>query len=165
MHFYKNDRELIKTFFNYDKSNIATNKKDIVMHVRLTDYVQAEWVIHQDYYLNILKNETYENIYLLTDEPNSSYFDAFKDYNIINISSDAKTDFYTLMSFDKVIMSNSSFSWWSMFLGNSSKIYTFKRWADNPKNHIKPQNNMSCVSELYNLHNAIPIVEKFLGEK
>jgi len=161
MQFYINDRELIKTFFNYDKTNIATNTKDIIMHVRLTDYNTLKWTIHQDYYLNILKTETYEKIYLVTDESNSNYFDAFKDFNIINISSTAKEDFYKLMSFDKVIMSNSTFSWWAMFLGNSSKIYTFKNWITNPINN-HPLQATNHTDNMYDLPNSIPVIEKFL---
>jgi hypothetical protein len=37
-------------------------------------------------------------------------------------------DFKFIASFDKIICSNSSYSWWAVFFGNPSAVYTFKRW-------------------------------------
>jgi len=151
--FYQ-DKELIKSYLNYTKIQ-TTNKNDICLHIRLGDYYGLNWVIHPDYYISILEKEEYDNIYLITDSPNDPYLKSLNRFNIKNISSDAASDFYNLMSFDKIIMSNSTFSWWSMFLGNSSKIYTFKRWIESHNYHI---------NELYNLDNSIPMINKYLKE-
>jgi len=150
INYYINDRNLIKSFFDYDKSKININKKDIVLHIRLTDYYTHGYVIHPSFYLDILKNEEYDNIYIISDgKKTDPYFNYFKKYKYTNISSNMRNDFYKLMEFDKVILSNSSFSWWSMFLGNSSRIYTFKKWIRKEKrenDHLK---------KLYNLPNSI----------
>lgn len=151
--FYEN-KELVKSYLNY--INITpTNKHDICLHIRLNDYRHMNWVIHPDYYLNILEKEEFDKVYIITDSPRDPYLSVFNKYNPINISSDMKDDFYNLMGFDKVIMSNSTFAWWSMYLGSSSKIYTFKRWIEPHSYHIE---------KLYELDNAIPVISKYLYE-
>jgi hypothetical protein len=154
--FYKHKQDVIKNFFIYNRSNIATNKKDICLSVRLGDYKSYNWIIHPDYYKNILENENFEEIYLITDDPKNIYIrNLQRKYKIKNISANATNDFYNLMSFDKVILSNSTFAWWCMFLGGSSKVYTFKRW-------IEPIS--SQAENLSNLPNSIIVDEKYHHE-
>ena len=156
--YYKNNKTLIKSFFVLDTSKIAINKKDICLHIRLTDYWNLNWVINPSYYLNILEQETFNKVYIITDDVNDPYLNNFKKYNPIIISESPKTDFYKLMEFDKIILSNSSFAWWAMFLGNSSKIYTFKRWVRH-----KPRIN-DHLKDLAYLNNAIVIDGDFFDE-
>jgi hypothetical protein len=37
-----------------------------------------------------------------------------------------------LRSFDRVVASNSTCCWWACFFSAASRVYTFRRWIDNP---------------------------------
>jgi hypothetical protein len=154
--YYRNRRKLIQSFFNYKKP--LMNKSDIVLHVRLGDYKNfgpKGIVIHPQYYLDILRKEEFDKIYIVTDDPNDTdYFRHFRYYNPTIINSSVKDDFYFIMSFDKVIMSNSTFSWWATFLGDASTIYTFKPWI----------RHCPHVNRLWDIQNALTVDGRFMNE-
>jgi len=133
INYYQENEQEIKSFFIYEKQEKIT--KDIVMHVRLTDYKKfgpKGTVIHPSFYSNILDKEPFDKVYIVTDEPgDTDYFKHFKKYNHEIIHDSAKNDFFFMMQFDRIISSNSTFSWWASFLGNASKIYTFVPWLRN----------------------------------
>jgi hypothetical protein len=159
--YYKDNRDLIKSFFEYDKTNLNTNKEDIVLHIRLGDYCKLNWVVHPDYYLNILNKETFNNVYIITDEPTHSYLNYFKQYNPTIVSKSEKEDFYYLMSFDKMILSNSTFAYWAAFLSNPSTLYTFKRGVRYKQFALHEEH----VNDAYNIPGCISINEQFLHER
>lgn len=154
--YYRNRRKLVQSFFNYRKPPV--NKNDIVLHVRLGDYKYfgpKGIVIHPQYYLDVLKKEEFDKIYIVTDDPNDTdYFRHFRYFNPAIINSSVKDDFYFIMSFDKVIMSNSTFSWWATFLGDASTIYTFKPWI----------RHCPHVNRLWDIQNALTVDGKFINE-
>ncbi len=131
--YYLPHRDKILRYFE-EKATLITNKKDIVMHVRLGDYKHFGKngnVLHPDYYLNILKEEVFDNLYIVIDEIDEKYLSNFDCYNPIVISASEKHDFWFLTEFNKIIISNSTFAWWSAFLSNASKIYTPDCWIRN----------------------------------
>src|SRR5574343_538085 len=92
--YINNNYELIKSFF--ELPSINKNNNDIVLHIRLDDKIHCEnmenptdWsnaeLIHPNYYLQILENETFDNVYIVSDRVKynwekkyMSYFDKFK---------------------------------------------------------------------------------------
>lgn len=157
--YYLKNRDLIKSFFLYS-SPVELDKKNIVAHIRLGDYKfygKKGNALHPDYYLNILKKEKYDKLFIVTDEPEwKEYFDHFKgiNYEIVSdtnnadrIANSTARDFYYMMKFDRVIIGNSSFSWWAAFLSNASKIYTPLCW-------IRYMSDAKC--NLHLIQNGIP---------
>ena len=122
------DRKRIQSFFKLEGSK---NTDDIVAHVRIGDY--KTWrkgvVISPSWYHNILKSETFNRLFFVTDEPKSSFFHSFRDYNPTIISSSHKNDFHFIRNFDKILCSNSTFCWWAAFLSTATKLYMFKNWV------------------------------------
>jgi hypothetical protein len=170
--YFSNNYEMVQSFFNFPK--ITPNTKDIVLHLRLFDYLHftdlynpTTWdyseIIHPNYYLKILENEIFENVYIVVDEIRceweKKYLSFFDKFNPTIISTNPKNDFEFLMSFEKIINSNSTFSYWASFLGCGKKIYTFEKTGFYGKELKKVGEH---VKNLHNIKNkAIVINEKF----
>lgn len=129
--FYHPRRDRIRKFL-ITKDLPREDSVDIVAHVRLKDYKGFPWAIHPSWYIRILEKESFRKLYLVTDEPDSIYFSHFKRFNPIIVSSTIEHDWNFIRSFDRILCSNSTFSWWACFLSEASKIYTFKKWIGVP---------------------------------
>jgi hypothetical protein len=127
---YNEHREMIKGFFELPKTE--KNTEDIVVHLRLTDYWwnRNACVIHPDWYRKIIMREKYRKLYVVVEPhvTNKKYLSYLSDLRPEIISGTPKSDFYFLMSFDKIVCSNSTFAWWAAFLSNAKKIYIHKKW-------------------------------------
>jgi hypothetical protein len=107
---------------------------ELVANVRLGDYVTVKKVIDPSWYHSILERLKFDRLYMVTDSPNCSYFDEFKlRYGATVLHQGISDDFNVLREFDRVICANGTFSWWATFFSGASKVYTFKRWIDDPK--------------------------------
>ena len=148
-HFYKNYINEIKSFFPKIEK---TNTTDLVVHLRLGDngsniYTPFEW------YKKAIEdnNIEFENLYLITDGSDSIDALKFKEYYnaIIPSNVNVKTqsdwsgyvnetifDFNFIRKFDKILFSNSTFSWWASVLSNASEIYFNNEWQPNHHNGI-----------------------------
>lgn len=124
---YHSRREQIRGFIRPMRM-FEKNTQDFAIHCRLKDYRRGNWVIHPSWYLSILKRETFKTLYIVTDELDREYFDVFRPYDPLFLSSKPEDDWEFLRSFDRVAISMSTFSWWAVFLGNASKVYVFKRY-------------------------------------
>jgi hypothetical protein len=170
---YINKNEnLIKTFFELPA--FEKNTKDIVLHVRLDDKVHTDnisqptnWddaeIVHPDYYKKILDSETYEKVYIVVDKINydweKKYLSHFEKYNPIIISQSPHEDFMFMRTFNKIITSTSTFAYWSAFLSDAEKIYTFEMAG---YVGINLRSHGPHVKELWNIKNkSIKIDEKF----
>jgi len=173
--FMSNNQNLIKSFFK--PVNFEKNTKDIVIHLRLFDYLhftdicnphtwEGSEIINPSYYTNILDNETYDRVYIVTDEIRCDwekrYLNHFKKYDPIMIQNTPKEDFNFMMSFNKIINSNSTFSYWASFLSEAEKIYTFKNTGYYGRNLTKVGDHVKNVFNIKN--NSIIIDEGFYYE-
>jgi len=139
--FYIERRDQILSFIKSEKANL--NYEDIVMHVRLGDYL---FKIHPNWYLDILKSQKFNKLYIVMEERDEKYLSYFSKYDPICISTNKYDDWNFIKSFDRIICSNSTFSWWASFLSDASKIWTFNRWTDTPD-----------LYHLNKIHNGIPV--------
>ena len=135
--YFKDIEGIIKNDFKleYDqKSEDILKKYDVddycYIHLRGGDYKEIDWVLPKEYYdhakNNILENKKDIKFLFVTDDieycksiyPNEEY-----------ISNDEFTDFYILSKCKYMIMSNSSFSWWTAFLNEKYEMIVGpKRW-------------------------------------
>lgn len=170
--YINNNEDMVKTFFDLPK--IEKNLKDIVLHIRLDDKVHSNdisnpesWdkaeIMHPDYYTSILDKENYDKVYIVVDNIKykweEKYMSYFNKYNPIIVSKTPYEDFHFMRSFNKIITSTSTYSYWSAFLSDAEKIYTFKK-AGFFGNPIRSHGDH--VKELWNIKNkSMPIDEKF----
>ena len=130
----------IKEFKNkYEE--IFSVKKNLVIHVRRTDYVNwgsdslggINLTLPIDYYHDCIakiKNLDDYNIIVLSDDLEFCK-EKFKNYPSFNYESNSEiVDFQIMLNADKLIISNSTFAWWAAYLNNKPNLKTFapKYW-------------------------------------
>lgn len=113
------------------------DKDDIVVHVR---FHVGKAPVKFEYYEKALSLAKYKQLYICTDEPFHPYLKQFDPYNpIITSTQSFESYFYStswdevtrmnigdfafMASFNKIIISYSTYSWWAAFLSNATEIY------------------------------------------
>lgn len=141
---YENYLPQIKQWFSYDdSSHIKPTENDLVIHYRLGDYVSLNWNLLPDNYIFIIeKNKIkYDNCYIITDDATNPLSIKLLNLNNSKIIKQTELQDFTFMKHAKnLILSHSSFSWWSAFLGNQEHVYvplfenkTSHLWKLNPE--------------------------------
>jgi hypothetical protein len=100
------------------------DEDDIVMHVRLSDYIIRQWNAPMEYFISVLRQEKYKNAYIVTEDPTNleiqkliNFGCILKDNSRFGPVNGSIADFVFLKKAKKIIMSASTFSWWASFLG------------------------------------------------
>ena len=142
---YEDKAEIKKFFVLKEEHGLGKNSADIVINLRLEDYKRLHCVIHPEWYLSILKQESFRKLYItgaydLSQAFDRKYLGLFSPFSPILVPPDPVQNFYFLMSFDKIICSNSTFCWWAAWYGEASRIYTIKNWTNNSLPWAKPSN-------------------------
>lgn len=129
--------------------NGELNQRDICCHFRLGDFIHSEChdsseIIHPKYYIDILRDEAFDNLHIVIDhvttENEKKYIAIFDSYRpIIHNGNAVSEDIKLLQSFNKIVISNSTFSWWAAFLSRADVIYLPKNFGEfgiiNVKHH------------------------------
>jgi len=108
---------------------------DIVMHIRLGDFREANLVIDPAPQLRILREirrkEPHTRIILVCRAPATdaerSYVRLFEEFHPTIQSGTELEDFATLRSAKRILLTNSTFSWFAAFLGDATE-----RWIAEP---------------------------------
>jgi hypothetical protein len=123
---------------------------DIVMHIRLGDFRKANCVIDPVPQLQILREvrrkEPDTRIIIVCQAPTTdterSYIRLFEEFHPIIQSGTELEDFATLRSAKRILVTNSTFSWFAAFLGDATE-----RWIPTPRlNELK---NISETDIIY----------------
>jgi len=129
---YEQHREDLQNTF-YIKNFVEISPEDLVVHIRLGDYVALQQQLSLDVYINIIKSLSYRNCILVTDDVNHFYIQTLlkeipncytantlypsNNYNSLIL------DYLILLNAKQLLISQSTFSWWAAFLGNQDKVY------------------------------------------
>ena len=135
---YKPYKERLRQWFKPKKMIEKAKEADIVIHIRLGDYmstlIPSHWALPAEYYLSCIEMSSAKNIHIVTDDPNHSFLNNFSKLNPKIINGNVIQDFTYLTSAKKIILSRSSFSFWVGFLSEAEEIYSPNPdkglWAD-----------------------------------
>ncbi len=120
---------------------------DIVVHIR---FHAGQVPMKFEYYQQALSMTYYKQLYICTEQPHHPFLKNFEPYNPIivstrdfdsyfhHISWDETTkmnvdDFGFMASFNKIIISYSTYAWWAAFLSNATEIYA--PWSSTGNTH------------------------------
>ena len=117
---YKNK---VKEYFK----SIVKDKRggnDLVIMLRSSNH-DGSFVLPDSYYLNIISQETFDNLYISFDHINKhqSLINKLEKYNPKLIDGDILEVFSEITSFNTIIAAQGTFSFWACFLSNANKIY------------------------------------------
>jgi hypothetical protein len=127
--YYKEYKERIRNWLTNLDVNNDINKKDIVLHVRGGDLWSGPYNNHHppcpySYYNDILKNETFEKIWIVTENKNDIMANKIKDnWNAQIISTSIINDYNFIKSSTKIVLSLSTIAWWAAWLSDATVIY------------------------------------------
>lgn len=123
--------------------NMLAKNDVIVLHIRVGDYLKAEnkyfGVLSEKYYLEGIKSfqpTRNQKILIVTDSPEyvrdnySVLLDTYKDNSFLDdYGLSTLSEFRILTRANKIIIGNSTFSWWGAFLGPAdSKVVAPLKW-------------------------------------
>lgn len=115
-----------KEYLLMDDNKFEKPKSDeLVIHVRIGDYKNNNWVIENKYYLNAIEMEknNINKVTILTDSPNDVKLDEFKSIGCEIRCNNEIGDFAYIKNANKICISNSTFSWTAAYISNATTIY------------------------------------------
>jgi hypothetical protein len=102
---------------------LSIDEEDLAIHIRLTDYHTHGYVINVDHYKRMIDQLSFKRLFIFTDNHNDPFIHKFRDYQPFLVSSEnPMLDWHTLTRFNKIIGSQSSYSWWAAFLSDAKEI-------------------------------------------
>ncbi|MBL9154006.1 MAG: alpha-1,2-fucosyltransferase [Verrucomicrobiales bacterium] len=104
---------------------------DVVVSLRLGDFLEPLVKINPphrlllyDYFRIAIDRISFDRLFITSDEPFHPFVNEFWEYDPIIVQNE---DPYKTMAFvtlfNKILISQSTFSWWAAFLSNASDIY------------------------------------------
>jgi hypothetical protein len=145
--FDKNNLNLNNHFFTWNNSlspiKICDIKDDdVIVHVRLDDIVSGRHAHNKlltfDYFDIILKNIKINRLFITSDSPQHPLLRPFDKYSPIFFNGNTMETFNLMRIFNRIVLSQSSYSWWAAYLSDATEIYypiAIKgSWAISPQN-------------------------------
>jgi len=121
---YSDYRSELRELFTFANNKDVPGTGDIVVHIRLGDYVQLNHYLSPLIYLNIINKLEYDNCIIVTDDPNNEFMNSFRSLrNCYIVSNSILDDFAFIYNAKRAIISQSTFSWWATFLGAQDQVY------------------------------------------
>lgn len=115
----------IKEWFYLPESqnNFNITKDDLVINVRRREYRNTIHSIKMNYYQNLLNTLKFDRLFISGDEFDEEVVQTFSKYNPIYYHISPIEDLKFIKSFNRIIMSNSTFTWWAAVLSDAKEIY------------------------------------------
>jgi hypothetical protein len=138
-------KDRIKKFYKpITKEKRETN--DLVIMLRNSNH-DGSFVLPDDYYINIISQENFNNLYISFDHKHKhhSLISKLGKYNPIFIDGNILEVFSEITSFNKIIASQGTFSFWACLLSSAEKIY----W---PITNDGPNSGLNSNNPIYNTY-------------
>lgn len=114
-------KDKIREWFDIP-NGFSPHQDDIVLHVRLTDFIKLGWDLREAHYLRILNNQTWKQKYLCTDDASHPLIRKLQRVGCQVVPGDEFETFKFIKSFNNIVIA-STFSWWAAFLSRATRIY------------------------------------------
>lgn len=137
--YYKDHKNKIKDWFTLEETiqpYFIPNKNDLVIHLRLGDYMVNNWHLPLSYIDNLVKSVPHDNIYVCAGngypkdytselkQRTEQYLDFIvKEYGVKISQGDKYQDMKMMFMSNKIAMSPSTYSWWGSWLSDAEEVY------------------------------------------
>jgi hypothetical protein len=112
----------------------------VVVNVRRTDYVQLKWAIPFSFYERALEHLLPQggDVWIVTDDHRDPFFRHFARWRPKFFSGTGLEQMLFMTQAARLVMSQSTFSWWPTFLGNHQEVVcprsSFGAWSNSGHN-------------------------------
>lgn len=129
----------IRRWFHMDPCDAghSLSSEDIVLHVRRGDMIVFDMAMSLNFYTQLLDQLQFNQLYVLGCGLDKELRERLAPYNPTYIQGTPAEDFRFMLSFRRIILSNSGFSWWAGFLSAAQDIYAPLMVASNRTGHSK----------------------------
>jgi len=115
-------RDRILKWFGKDPAiQMPDFQPDLIVHVRRDDYLYYGWALPFSYYEEAIErlNPPGGRICILTDDPTDPFFRLFERWQPQFYHGDMLQEFWLMAQAPRLVLSQSTFSWWAAFLAES----------------------------------------------
>ena len=134
--YYTEYREELRNFFNEVAYN-GIQTDNTVLHIRNGDYRAIGEYLGLDNYIKFIDTVGCQNLTIVVEHIDDDVKELAKKYNATIYSKSILEDFTFIKNAGTALISQSTFAWWAVFLGNPHEIYfpftqTNKMWKETP---------------------------------
>jgi hypothetical protein len=135
--YYRPHRAKIREWLAFDPSiRVPDSKPDVVVNVRRTDFVQLGWALPYSYYEEALEQllPNGGDLWIVTDDRRDPFLRNFARWRPQFYSGSAVEQMLFMATALRLVMSQSTFSWWPTFLGDLQQVVcplaSFGAWSE-----------------------------------
>lgn len=161
--YYAPYRDRVRTWLRLPAAPDEPSPDDLVLSIRLGDFVWLGRVLTPDFYFDIAKRHGRGRLWIVTDDPGHPYLDQFAEFQPTYFNAEPFEQFNFLRSARHLVLCASTFTWWAAFLSNAERIYfpvldrPCQWWASNGPSPI----DLRVVSPNYTYVNNVPYGKVF----
>lgn len=118
-------RPQIREWLAFAPAPFRPHPADLVVNVRLGDakHCQGGRVLPFSYYREVIERAQPRRVYIVSDEPMSSYIQQFAPYDPHVFDLSPFDCLRCVAAFNRICLPLSTFSWWGAFLSDASEVY------------------------------------------
>jgi len=122
------NREKIRHWFRFrpQQTPFRVDARDVLVNLRRgADYELLGWIVPTAFYTTLLSSlPNIRKVYICGIGITERVRRAFQEFRPTYIDGDAYMHLSLMSKFDRMVISNSSFSWWGAYLSDASEIYS-----------------------------------------
>lgn len=107
--------------------NLKKGRKTVGIHVRRTDYLGLGWDLKMEYYREALTHFDDSCNFVVFSDDTAWCKQNFPNYPVFNSGIDY-IDLFVMSKMDAMIMANSTFCWWAVYIGNIQNVIAPYPW-------------------------------------
>lgn len=124
--YYHPYREHIRRWYRFTerKPAISFHPEDVFMHLRQSlDMFMLDRAIDLSYYRNLLAGMNFGKVYICGLGLNAKVREALAEFNPVYLDMPAIDTLYLMTQANRIVLANSTFSWWGAYLSQAHEIY------------------------------------------
>jgi hypothetical protein len=134
--YYRPYKKEIRQWLGIERLNLpAQDPECLCVNARLgQDMGRLNRSMKAGYYEKAIESIGWKSIHLVTDNPQHEIAKRIRRrYKAVVISNNFRDDFFRVMSYNKIVISDSTFCWWAAWLSNAAEIVSSGPHLDNRK--------------------------------
>ena len=122
---FRPHKDAIRRWFRVDPLNAGhrVGSRDVVVHIRRGDFIAFGRAITLDYYTDILRRIDPGRVFVCGFGIDPDVKSALAPFAPVYVDGDPISDFRFMTGFNRIVQSQSTFSWWAGFLSQAEEIY------------------------------------------